>query len=248
MSNPLISPRNKLRRVLSRWFRVVYRVPVLGMQIRRLIESHFSDRSVQERSYWNESLKGWASSYLGGTFANDLRDLVTVLLAKRLAPDATSVLDLGCAGATLALSLGPNIQAYMGVDISDVAIAKAREQLSQHKLNGTTYYQFDVSTIQDFLPDRQYDIIVLNEVLYYLTLHQLSASLHRYSKVLSPGGLILVSLKDHDQCRPIRSILKQELEFVLSVVYQQKTDRPGWKIERNSETPAYLVQAYRKKQ
>jgi 2-polyprenyl-3-methyl-5-hydroxy-6-metoxy-1,4-benzoquinol methylase len=236
---------NMLKDLPSRAARCVYRFPFVGIRFRMFLESCLGQRSYQNRTYWNESLNGWASPYLGGTLSIDLRNSITVLLAKALAPPATSLLDLGCAGATLALCLGPEFKTYSGVDISDVAISKARENLAADKRHLATKYSLETGQVQDFQPSQQFDVIVFNEVLYYLSLEQVAAVIRRYSRFLSPGGLILVSLKDDEVSRLVQEVASRELKFEYGVLYQQQLQYPCWKTVRNRETPAYLVQALR---
>jgi 2-polyprenyl-3-methyl-5-hydroxy-6-metoxy-1,4-benzoquinol methylase len=236
---------NMLKDLLHRVVRCVYRFPFVGIRFRRFLESRLGQRSYQNRTYWNESLKGWASPYLGGTLSIDLRNSITILLARQLAPTATSLLDLGCAGATLALCLGPEFKTYSGVDISDVAISKAREHVAADKGHLPTQYNLEVAQVQDFQPSRQFDIIVLNEVLYFLSLDQVAAVIRRYSRFLSPGGLFLVSLKEDEVSRLVQKVASRELKFEYGVLYQQQLQYPSWKTVRNRETPPYLVQALR---
>lgn len=236
-----------LRDLFAQVLRSVYRVPFIGIRYRRFVESCLGQRYYQDRVYWNESLslKGWASSYLCNTFTINLRDSITILLARQIAPRSTSILDLGCAGATLSLCLGPEFQTYWGVDISDVAISKARENLAESSKCSTLDYHLEVSQIQNYRPSRRFDIIVFNEVLYYLSMDQVATSIRRYVEFLSPGGVILISMKDHELCRCVQAVVMQELKFEYGVLYQQQPERPCWKIYRNRQTPAYLIQAFR---
>lgn len=236
------------KQLTSRIMGPLYAMPIVGIRVRCLVESLRGPRDYQDRAYWNESLKGWASSYLGGTLAIDLRNSMTVLLAKQVAPAAKSVLDLGCAGGTLALCLGPEYDTYCGVDISDVAIANAAELFDGPGGNTAITHQLEVSTVQDFQPSRQFDVIIFNEVMYYLPLPQIAEAVRRYSRHLSTDGVILVSLKDHPQCRCVLTVLQRELEFLHGIVYQQVTARPDWKIVFNREAPGFLVNAFRMKQ
>jgi 2-polyprenyl-3-methyl-5-hydroxy-6-metoxy-1,4-benzoquinol methylase len=198
---------------------------------------------VQTPGYWNESLQGWASSYLGGTCSNDLRNSISALLIKRLAPEATSVLDVGCAGATLAEWLGPEIKHYCGVDISEVAIERAREVLAQSPRRELEW-KAETSSVEEFKPDRSFDVIVFNEVLYYLPLAKLGAILQAYTRFLTPRGLIVISLKNHELCRCVQAVVEKELAHEKSVLFQERLS-PGWKIVRDAQRPAFLVQAYR---
>ena len=236
-----------LKQLTARIVGPLYAMPIVGIRVRGLVESFRGQRDYQDRAYWNESLKGWASSYLGGTLAIDLRNTMTVLLAKQVAPTAKSVLDLGCAGGTLAQCLGPEYDTYCGVDISDVAIANAAELLDGPGGNPAITHQLEVSTVQDFQPSRQYDVIIFNEVMYYLPLTQIAEAVRRYSRHLTTDGVILVSLKDNPQCRCVLTILQQELDFLHGIVYQQVTARPDWKIVFSREAPGFLINAFKMK-
>jgi 2-polyprenyl-3-methyl-5-hydroxy-6-metoxy-1,4-benzoquinol methylase len=98
-----------------------------------------------------------------------------------------SILDVGCGEGILFQHVQASnrpYQRYVGVDISEVAIAKlahlndARHQFSQG--NGDTYE-----------PAALFDVIVFNESLYYL--EEPLLALRRYSTALTSGGVILVS-------------------------------------------------------
>jgi predicted TPR repeat methyltransferase len=189
-------------------------------------------------------LEGWASSYLGGTLSIDLRNSITSLLAKQVVPEAKAVLDLGCAGATLAGHLGSDVDFYCGVDISEVAISKGRENLADSNRASTVTHQLEVSTVQDYQPSCRFDVIIFNEVMYYLTLRQIKDSIRRYAGFLSPGGAILVSLKDHEMCRCVQSVILEELKFEHAVLYQEQPQRRGWRTVQNRESPSFLIQAF----
>ncbi len=224
--------------------RFIYAIPHIGVRMYGLVESYRGKRQHQDPAYWNDSLEGWASSYLGGTLSIDLRNSITVLLAKQVMPEAKSVLDLGCAGATLARHLGPEVDFYCGVDISDVAISKGLENLAESNRTPTITHQLEVSAVQDYQPSCQFDVIVFNEVMYYLTLRQIKDSIRRYTGFLSPGGVILVSLKDHEMCRCVQAVILEDLKFEHAVLYQEQPQRRGWQTVQDRESPSFLIQAF----
>lgn len=233
-----------VRNIRSSITHMIYRIPIIGIRFRRCIESMRGKADYQSSAYWNESLQGWAAEYTGGTLQVDLRDSITVVMARHLAPDATSILDLGCGGGTLALALDRKFEIYGGVDISDVAIERARVNLAN--LGGKSLeIELTVSELEGFETSRSYDVIVFNEVLYYLTLDQVTDTIRRYSPLLKPGGLILVSLKDHELSRFVLEVVMQHLDSAGGVLYQQQARSPRWKTVRNPEAPAFLVQAFR---
>lgn len=98
-----------------------------------------------------------------------------------------AILDVGCGEGILF----QHVQAcnlpymrYVGVDISEVAIARlAHLNDARHE-----FIQGDGDT---YAPSGRFNVIVFNESLYYL--QEPLGALHRYSKALKPGGVILIS-------------------------------------------------------
>jgi 2-polyprenyl-3-methyl-5-hydroxy-6-metoxy-1,4-benzoquinol methylase len=97
-----------------------------------------------------------------------------------------SVLDVGCGEGNLShwLSESGN-RRYMGVDVSRIAILEARARSSNDA-------RFEVADAATFDPGEQFDIIVLNEVLYYMP--EPEAVLERYASFLAPGGVLIISM------------------------------------------------------
>lgn len=104
---------------------------------------------------------------------------------------AGSILDLGCGPGAVGNELNAAAySSYTGVDISDVAIEKARRRTD---LNGRTdkneYFQSDILS---YMPKKQYDVILFGDSLYYLPYLQIPGILARYSKYLKPDGVFIV--------------------------------------------------------
>jgi 2-polyprenyl-3-methyl-5-hydroxy-6-metoxy-1,4-benzoquinol methylase len=96
------------------------------------------------------------------------------------------VLDLGCGEGLLTQYLHPERwDSYMGIDVSDVAVEKAK----QKNLNNTG---FMAANITEYIPDRTFDIIIICEALQYI--YKPSDLLKRYSKYLAPEGLFIISM------------------------------------------------------
>ena len=97
-----------------------------------------------------------------------------------------SVLDVGCGEGHLANWLldGGN-RRYVGVDLSQVAIEQARAR-AQHEA------RFEVGDAATFDPGECFDIIVLNEVLYYMS--EPAKVLQHYEGFLTPGGVLIISM------------------------------------------------------
>ncbi|WP_234263362.1 class I SAM-dependent methyltransferase [Hydrogenophaga sp. NFH-34] len=106
------------------------------------------------------------------------------------------VLDLGCGEGILKLHLNPDTYArYDGVDLSSEAIGKAQQMPADGKS------RFVAADIEVFEPPEPSDVIIFNEVLYYLT-DPLKA-VQRYEAFLKPGGVFIVSMFDMLKSRKI---------------------------------------------
>lgn len=120
------------------------------------------------------------------------------VLAGYVGRSPAHVLDLGCGVGLLRAHLPETtVLSYTGVDISARAIEQARAQ-------GARRSEFVVASIEEWEPERLYDVIVFNEVLYYLS--NPVATVRRYRQFLMPYGTVVVSMY-----RPRR--LRQPLEW-----------------------------------
>ena len=99
---------------------------------------------------------------------------------------ATSVLDVGCGAGQLAgwLSQVRPLH-YVGVDLSAVAIDQARSCVPAGS-------RLEVADAASFDPGETFDVIVLNEMLYYM--EHPDRLLRRYGGFLAPNGAFIVSM------------------------------------------------------
>ncbi|MBN1696500.1 MAG: class I SAM-dependent methyltransferase [Spirochaetales bacterium] len=95
------------------------------------------------------------------------------------------LLDVGCGeGKILEFCRHDLIDRYYGVDISRVALDKI-EAVTPHD-------KFICSTIEEFVTDEKFDIILFNEILYY-TINP-ENNLKRYKDFLAEKGLFIISM------------------------------------------------------
>jgi SAM-dependent methyltransferase len=98
------------------------------------------------------------------------------------------VLDVGCGVGLLRERLSASeFSQYVGIDVSAVAIEAARSRQYPRS-------QFLVGDLQA-LDDGPFDIVVLNEVLYYIP--NISSFLSQLHRVLGPNSVVLVSIWRH---------------------------------------------------
>ncbi|MGY1619821.1 class I SAM-dependent methyltransferase [Geodermatophilus sp. SYSU D00691] len=109
---------------------------------------------------------------------------VLAAYCRALAPGG-SVLEVGCGEGILLDHLGDGRSRFSGVDVSPVAIDRARER---HVGRG----RFSCADAASFVPDDEYGVVVFNEVLYYLD--DPLGVVRRYEEHLTGDGVVVVSM------------------------------------------------------
>jgi 2-polyprenyl-3-methyl-5-hydroxy-6-metoxy-1,4-benzoquinol methylase len=107
--------------------------------------------------------------------------------------DLSSVLDLGCGTGVLRRWLPKEEFSYVGVDLSNTAIETARRDWTDTR---TKFVAMDAAL---FRPDRKFDAIVFNEVLYYF--EQPAEVLTSFAAFLEKNGKFVISLWDSAESR-----------------------------------------------
>lgn len=212
--------------------RIVYGVPLL-----RRIGEKFA--SPTDAAYWDGALSTWAKPYMGGTISIDWRNALISTLVKHHAGPNPAVLDVGCAGGTLACAL-PSFSRYLGTDISAVAVKQAAEAIHGDNI------AFQACDMRDFEIKPEWDVIVFAELLYFLAVDDAVATVARYTKGLKPGGIIIISMKDEGgKSIAIHKALAERFEWIDGLVWQAKTVRPEYRLSVNRERPPFLIGALR---
>jgi len=116
------------------------------------------------------------------------------------------ILDMGCGPGTIGEAIDPSAYGeYLGVDISDVAIEKARCKSNRSQ---NRYVQGDMLTFQ---PPHAFDLIVFGDSLYYCSPSSALETLRRYSQFLSQSGMFIMrSWVVGDHTRVIVGLIESE--------------------------------------
>ena len=233
----------------KQWLRrAIYRMgagSVVGwfMQRRRSAPSH------ETAEYWNQELSGRMSTpNLNGRLGTAIRDMTSVLLIQHCGPPPRTVLDLGCGFGDLAQALaGAGLQRYIGVDLSDYVIERAKSQCSSWPVARQCDLSFHNADLREFVPedDELFDVIVCNEVLKYVSVDEAVEQLNRYGRWLAPAGVFCVNISDDPKSRAIFRALTKKFAWVYGVILQQRPDGPGFRVTSDKATPAYLVGLFR---
>ena len=95
----------------------------------------------------------------------------------------------------------------------------------------------------EYVPEQNegYDLIVFNEILYYLEIEEALEQVQRYTKYLTPDGMLIVSLKKDPKAEEILKRLLKKYTWVHGLLYQEKLHTAKHQIIINQERPAFLV-------
>jgi SAM-dependent methyltransferase len=135
----------------------------------------------------------WDKEFARGkwSFADDTSgDLVYPHLEKYVGRG--SVLDLGCGQGGTAVELVSPYQRYVGVDISEMALQRAREKVAG--ADRTSRASFACADFLRFDPDQKFDVILFRESMYHVPIGRVKTILDRYSQFLTEQGVFIVRL------------------------------------------------------
>jgi 2-polyprenyl-3-methyl-5-hydroxy-6-metoxy-1,4-benzoquinol methylase len=158
---------------------------------------------------------------------------VANLIRYRL-PEYPKVLDVGCAGGTLAGELPPSVH-YLGIDISQSAIEAAQSLWNSDDI------LFAARDVREFDPEGNWDAIVFSEVLSYLAVQEAITEVRRYANALSPDGIVAISMKNDGKSRAIWRALREEFRWIDGILWQQTEPWPSSRISTGCGRPGYLV-------
>jgi SAM-dependent methyltransferase len=142
------------------------------------------------------------------------------------------ILDIGCGSGNTATEMAEGCyRNYLGVDISEAALAKARRR-SQECGRGDKN-RFECGDFLTYVPSGQYDVILFRESMYHVPLGKVKSTLDRYSAYLKDGGVFVIRLfassgdrvDGKDKQRPAAMLGIMDAEF--DVLEKARYEVPG---------------------
>lgn len=140
------------------------------------------------------------------------------------------ILDLGCGPGNTANELAPAVyKSYVGVDISDAALAKAVKRTEENgRANKNSFVNSDFLSYE---PRQDFDIILFRESMYHIPYGQVLSILKKFSKHLKKDGVFIVRLYAGDH-RPgvVKTRVTAKLDLIKSefkVLESQQFDLPA---------------------
>lgn len=104
-----------------------------------------------------------------------------------------AILDMGCGSGNTGNELEVGCyRRYVGVDISSVAVDRARERSAANGRDATNRYV--VGDLESYEPPERFEVVLFRESLYYVPIHRLGAVLDRYMAALAENGVVIVRL------------------------------------------------------
>jgi SAM-dependent methyltransferase len=171
----------------------------------------------------------WNNEYSGDkwNFAdNTVGDCVYAHLEKHVAKG--SILDLGCGAGNTATELAFNSYSnYVGVDISETCLSKARRRSKECGRGEKN--RFACGDFLSFVPAQQFDVILFRESMYHIPIGKIPSTIRHYASYLKDGGVFIVRMATcKSDGTPIPrptamiSTIKMEFDIVEDCVYTDK--------------------------
>ena len=98
-----------------------------------------------------------------------------------------SALEVGCSIGVTTAELASRVDSLLAIDIAEAPLVVARERLA-----GQPGVRFERRTLPQEWPDETFDLIVVSEVGYYLSLDGLEQLVRRVAAGLRGGGAVIV--------------------------------------------------------
>jgi 2-polyprenyl-3-methyl-5-hydroxy-6-metoxy-1,4-benzoquinol methylase len=103
------------------------------------------------------------------------------------------ILDLGCGSGNTCTELAESsYNSYLGVDISDEALAKASERTKAAGRSGKN--RFVQSDFLSFDTSEKFDVILFRESMYHVPIEKIKSLLDKLSRYLADDGVFIVRL------------------------------------------------------
>ena len=185
--------------------------------------------SYNPSEYWRERGKVYKKNF---RYDKDKRLQEEFLLThlNGISGSFKSVLELGCGFGRitkLLLTNYDNITEYLAVDISPDQIENAKTLISSAKLSNKVKLDFLVSDIQSLKLDKQYDLVILSEVLLHILPTEIDSIVN---KLISLTKRHIINI-DWYEDQPPKSQASHNFIHQYESIYKKYTE-PSTRIER----------------
>ena len=134
------------------------------------------------------------------------------------------VLDLGCGPGNTANELATSAyQTYVGVDISEAALLKARRRTGETGRTGKNLFVKD--DFLNYVPTQRFDLILFRESMYHVPIGKVKTILDRYANYLKDGAVFVVRLHGgttKHRPKAMLNIIESEFEIIEKSQYPEE--------------------------
>jgi SAM-dependent methyltransferase len=169
--------------------------------------------SAIKKRLWDEEFSGDKWNFIDNTVG----DCVYPYLEKYARNG--SILDLGCGPGNTANELAATAyRTYIGVDISEAALAKAARRTEAS--GRTSKNRFAQSDFLSYQPTERFDVVLFRESMYHIPPGKIKPILDKYSSYLTAQGVFIVrmytSANGKDKHRPMKmfDIIEEHFDVI----------------------------------
>ncbi len=160
-----------------------------------------------KKSLWDEEFGSGQWNYLERT----TEDPIYPILEKYIRDGA--ILDMGCGSGNTANELDyAKFANYTGTDLSEVAVQKAIERTRNNGREEKA--EFRCAPIEDFSPEKAYDVILFRESIFYIPVRKIKAVLDRYATYLKADGVFIVRMCDREKYAAIVELIATSFDVI----------------------------------
>ncbi len=142
----------------------------------------------QCRDYWEDNYAAGNWRFLESDNEKPRHYTIAGIVHDRFREGA-DVLDVGCGYGTLYPLLGTRASSYVGVDLAQVPIEECRAVFKDDPR-----CRFEACAFEDYRPKRKFDVVILNEVLYYFPIGETEGVFRRAMSLLKgPESVLIIS-------------------------------------------------------
>ena len=169
-----------------------------------------------------------------------LNKLCLTAIQKRFpdrAPGDLEILDAGCGtGGLMRYLIARGFTKIRGFDLSDVAVELATE-------SGLDVVKLDLREGPTRYRDTRFDVVISNEVLYYLGADERGPTLAGYRSLLAPGGQMIMNLAAGMKYQGTHDVAVGISDRVEPRQFRSVIESAGFQIQKEKRWPLFLAPA-----
>lgn len=186
-----------------------------SLEIQALKKINGHQKSVSE--YWDDRFEKVYSEVLENVSEMGRHGVIAEIINRSLTRG--NILDVGCGTGILSELIDLQRFQYLGIDVSEVALRMANEKRKKSKVD------FLNTKIEYFKPQHKFNIIVFNEVLYYLDYENV---IKQISDWFIDQKIIITSIFDFQEGHLLKKWLESHSFVISEIIIENQKDNLKW--------------------